>query len=103
MNSTVKLFHVDSGSSETQLGSTVTTADLTTSTTDVGARYCADIDIPRQTFVEGEKFRVEFRISATKGVGDNPGFILYHDPTGRNNSETGDASTLLVDVPLLIP
>ena len=104
------IYHVDSGASETQLANN-TTATITVNTGigDIAKRIAELMTIARTRFKKGEKLRVN--IEGWTGSGSGTGAqrsMVYHDPTNRLATDSGDSdhsthdTTLFIDVPFVI-
>jgi hypothetical protein len=102
----IKVFHVNSGSTESQLGSTVTSTDQRPGA-GVSEEYSvlADIDVPRQEFAPSEKLRISIEVWGNLNAGASSQAGMFADPTNRAVTANGDGdltsqkTTLTVDVP----
>ena len=88
------------GSTPSVLASTQTPA--TSGTANLAQRRVVYMDIPKTTFLRGEKFRLSVLKNHITGAGTT---ALYHDPAGRLASAYGDGShtthstTFTIDLP----
>ena len=109
----VTIYHVGKSRGETIIGPQVTGEQSLNIATGVtrSKRYCIDFDLPKTTFKEGEKFRVEIIATVTESDGNGGSVILlYHESSDRtdsaqdidNSSLSSNKSTLTVDIPFRI-
>jgi len=105
----VKIVHVNSASTETELSTQQTVTNTGLGATATAWRFMIDDDIARKKFIKGEILRLTVEIWGRRdSAQSNPNLILWHDPTNRTpataiSGDGGDysthASTLIFDIP----
>ena len=98
---TIKLFHVASGGTETQLGGTATGTDISA---DAARRDTHAFSVTNQVMKKDEKLRIEWVIKTSTNVVN-----LWHDPSNEAKTLVNDPQTtavirtdMIIDVPFRI-
>lgn len=97
---TLKFFHVDSDSTETQLGSSV---EVDASVPAGDKFFSGKITIPKITFKKGEKFRVELTITGDTTTEE---IFVYFEPKNRNTAAAikhGITRVAEINLPIKVP
>jgi len=103
-DTTIEIFHVDSGASETSIGTQQSIRQLSVvGTTQEESRHTLAFDVDK-FFAKGDKLRVEVVMTATSSGTGSGDIKTYHDGANRNLSLTdqwGAAadSNLIVNIP----
>lgn len=99
---TIRLIHVNSASSETELVAAIDSDGID----DVTRRFTITMTIPETHFAVGDKLRLEFKLTT---AGASPTGTVWHDPANRGtpgtDDQTNDAASATLDltIPFRIP
>lgn len=98
MNVTLRLYHVDSGASETLIAPITTSGNISPGAT-LYYRLCIELDITKQAFKIGEKLRLAVVMTSTA----NHQRDIYHDPGTRTTVTADGIASTSTDMTLDVP